>query len=271
MPSLTNRRSSVFGARDRFAAFTLIELLVVIAIIAILAGLIFPVFAQAREKARQTTCQSNLRQIGTAIQMYATDYDGLYPYAIDASDYAVSQMWNQSPRCQQQIRARAIPFLHPYRQNGLIEDRGALDPYIKNLNVWKCASDSGFNYLDNNDSCGGPCPMVARPTMFDAFGGSYLYRTEISFRQLPQDGISGWRRTGPGGQWQEVGQAEVNVLFDGNGSWHGGRDGLFGDRNGRRYLTLFADGHAKLLTNEQYQRAWNTALSPNPTPNFTCP
>jgi prepilin-type N-terminal cleavage/methylation domain-containing protein/prepilin-type processing-associated H-X9-DG protein len=56
-------------------AFTLIELLVVIAIIAIIAAILFPVFAQAREKARQTTCVSNLRQLGTALMMYSQDYD----------------------------------------------------------------------------------------------------------------------------------------------------------------------------------------------------
>src|SRR5690242_10155784 len=59
--------------------FTLIELLVVIAIIAILAAILFPVFAQAREEARQTACSSNLKQIGTAMMMYAQDYDETYP------------------------------------------------------------------------------------------------------------------------------------------------------------------------------------------------
>lgn len=60
------------------SGFTLIELLVVIAIIAILAAILFPVFAQARDKARQATCISNLKQIGIALQMYAQDYDETY-------------------------------------------------------------------------------------------------------------------------------------------------------------------------------------------------
>jgi prepilin-type N-terminal cleavage/methylation domain-containing protein len=65
----------------RQQGFTLIELLVVIAIIAILAAILFPVFARAREKARQTSCLNNVKQLTLAIMMYAQDYDETYPYA----------------------------------------------------------------------------------------------------------------------------------------------------------------------------------------------
>jgi prepilin-type N-terminal cleavage/methylation domain-containing protein/prepilin-type processing-associated H-X9-DG protein len=65
--------------RNRRSAFTLIELLVVIAIIAILAAILFPVFAQARAKARQVACLSNMKQIGTGLMMYAQDYDETLP------------------------------------------------------------------------------------------------------------------------------------------------------------------------------------------------
>src|ERR687884_1962315 len=59
--------------------FTLIELLVVIAIIAILAAILFPVFAQAREQARMSTCLSNFKQIGLGVMMYVQDWDETYP------------------------------------------------------------------------------------------------------------------------------------------------------------------------------------------------
>ena len=67
------------SARSACRGFTLIELLVVIAIIAILAAILFPVFAQAREKARGAACLSNVKQLGLALQMYAQDYDETLP------------------------------------------------------------------------------------------------------------------------------------------------------------------------------------------------
>lgn len=94
--------------------FTLIELLVVIAIIAILAAILFPVFAQAREKARQTSCLSNGRQIGIAFGMYATDYDDFLPL----TTYPLpSNSWTD--QCQ---------------------------PYIKNRQIYRCPSDPSQNW-----------------------------------------------------------------------------------------------------------------------------
>ncbi|MGD9495733.1 MAG: prepilin-type N-terminal cleavage/methylation domain-containing protein [Armatimonadota bacterium] len=97
------------------AGFTLIELLVVIAIIAILAAILFPVFARAREKARQTSCLSNLKQIGTAMLMYAQDYDERF---VDTSAY-----WSWY-----------LP----------------LQAYVKNDQIFQCPSlsDQGNSYTD---------------------------------------------------------------------------------------------------------------------------
>src|ERR1043166_5893405 len=68
--------------RNRKAAFTLIELLVAIAVIAIIAAILFPVFARAREKARQATCLSNLKQIAMGVLMYTSDYDEKFPFVL---------------------------------------------------------------------------------------------------------------------------------------------------------------------------------------------
>jgi prepilin-type N-terminal cleavage/methylation domain-containing protein/prepilin-type processing-associated H-X9-DG protein len=94
----------------RKQGFTLIELLVVIAIIAILAAILFPVFAQAREKARAISCLSNIKQIGTAIQMYTQDYDETYPYGCPNGWWYYTWFINTQP-------------------------------YIQNVNILKCPDD----------------------------------------------------------------------------------------------------------------------------------
>jgi prepilin-type N-terminal cleavage/methylation domain-containing protein/prepilin-type processing-associated H-X9-DG protein len=120
-------KGAVFSIRKR-EAFTLIELLVVIAIISILAAILFPVFAQAREKARQTSCSSNLKQIALATLMYAQDYDDTLPlYSYNTLTYWVGGR-----------DAVGQP---------LDKTRGLIYPYIKNGDVQKCPSYVGGSHL----------------------------------------------------------------------------------------------------------------------------
>ncbi len=107
----------------RRRAFTLIELLVVIAIIAILAAILFPVFARAREKARQASCSSNVKQLALAFNMYVQDYDETFPYA----------------GCTLNSRGS---WIYMTNATGPVYDvtQGAIYPYIKNSQLFLCPS-----------------------------------------------------------------------------------------------------------------------------------
>jgi len=137
--------------KTNYRAFTLIELLVVIAIIAILAAILFPVFAQARESARKTSCLSNTRQLGTGIMMYVQDYDEMYP----------SNSWDTPPINTRDTDAKDPNYLSALQWVWRVQ------PYIKNRQIFACPSDpnakngwTGYS-LDGtcNDGWGIPTPI----------------------------------------------------------------------------------------------------------------
>lgn len=115
------RRTEPFMISRKNSAFTLIELLVVIAIIAILAAILFPVFAKVREKARQTSCTSNVKQLGLAVTQYIQDYDERYtPSEVcDIPGYGLGVCTTNHAELWPQI----------------------LQPYIKSQAVFQCPDD----------------------------------------------------------------------------------------------------------------------------------
>ena len=172
--------------------FTLIELLVVIAIIAILAAILFPVFARAREKARQTSCLSNLKQIAVADQMYIQDYD----------------------------ECIASYSSHP-GQSGAYNYRAFLDPYMKNTQLWECPSGtSAVGYGPNISDIG-------LANLATGHGFLYCFRKLSSFQYPAETAIyadtagSNWRYSGgeiTGMQFRHNEGANVNFL-DGHAKW----------------------------------------------------
>jgi prepilin-type N-terminal cleavage/methylation domain-containing protein/prepilin-type processing-associated H-X9-DG protein len=118
----------------RRSGFTLIELLVVIAIIAILAAILFPVFAQAREKARQTSCLNNLKQIGTALMMYGQDWDEQMP----TGGYPTLRNWEVNPDVTPKQKLDGGIYGWTFYRNWMT----SLEPYTKNLMIWYCPSDA---------------------------------------------------------------------------------------------------------------------------------
>lgn len=180
--------------------FTLIELLVVIAIIAILAAILFPVFAQAREKARQASCQSNLKQIGLACRMYADDYDGTHIAA-----FTYPNGWGACPR---QIWVHFI------------------QPYVKNYGIFSCPSsprDGRGRFCITQLDCMPPGTLGSMATPMElgyAFNEGYM---DVAYRGMAGAGYHGMTSIDTAGADEGAADSSVEepagtiVVADGEG------------------------------------------------------
>ena len=255
--------------------FTLIELLVVIAIIAILAAILFPVFAAAREKARQASCTSNLKQIGIAILQYAQDYDELYP----AYNQCYCAAGGNTPAA-----ATAAVTASPSWLNGL-QGAGNPDagwtwsqmiyPYLKSYQVYVCPDTSCGNNGPDNLYCTSQINLSgANPVILPSYGYNALLNSNDEFQTdyqnwRPQTGVITGKINTPAqkimvGEIRRSDCPYIGYLNEQNaqpamldGLSQGGLQDCWGLGAGciipgaNRHVTgsmfLFCDGHVKLL------------------------
>lgn len=226
----------------KIRAFTLIELLIVIAIITIIAAILFPVFAEAREKARQTTCSNNLKQIGIAIMQYVEDNDDLMPPSsmssgITGADPYVDTWWAIQPYmkvhftgyCPDDLTAEGAPY-NP--QNGV--QRSYAENYLdgKTQAPWS-------TYRDVNNALVVP-PVPRSLAQFSVPANVVLIGDGLGSIWMPPNGglamVINW------GQNMNKSVSASPACFpacDGDVYFAGRHDG------GANFL--FADGHAKLV------------------------
>ncbi len=148
----------------RSRGFTLIELLVVIAIIAILAAILFPVFSRAREKARQTSCLSNLKQIGIGWMMYASDYDEMVMPVEIPSSGNVKYYWWTAYNTASETRNPEGGILFPYMRN----DKISVCPSFRNdlrTSVGLTGYAYNHSYLSPMDYSGWPVVEVTTASL----------------------------------------------------------------------------------------------------------
>ena len=199
--------------------FTLIELLVVIAIIAILAAILFPVFARAKEKAKQASCMSNVKQMGIGLMMYIQDYDERIPF------YYAPYHKPRPPH---------LPDLTLVSDYGMFW-HDLIYPYVKNFDVYKCPSKHRRDLAGSEDS------------YIRSYGGNYNYvfsngySSSLNIRSLAD---FDW----PAQTYLVVEATSYITRHDpGIPSSSGGYWGLVVSPHNEQNNVLFLDGHVKSL------------------------
>jgi prepilin-type N-terminal cleavage/methylation domain-containing protein/prepilin-type processing-associated H-X9-DG protein len=237
-------------------AFTLIELLVVIAVLALLAALLFPVHAEAREKARQALCLSNCKQIGTAVHLYLQDYDETF-------------FWNPLPGDQPASYWEDIVLglpgksVYPYRGLGCAAQPRTsyfvlLQPYLRSTHVFRCPSYDGYamgyhqNYAKSLDPLlyqrlgyGVNEVLVSTPCRPRTLATVKHSHSEVA---LFADASSAYRDPGWVGDWEKFADSDVYWFWQellqppppGSFVWHDP------PRHHKGTNFIYVDGHAKL-------------------------
>ena len=231
-------------------AFTLIELLVVIAIIAILAAILFPVFAQARAKARQTVCLSNLKQVGTGLMMYTQDYDEVLPgNSTLGSNGLTDPRWPDSATAHSAGQGEALGWMQPYDPANPGTHRiwaRDVQPYIKNLQLFKCPQTKPRS-SDGTCAAGGGTCEVTGPLAGSAGNGNILLNGIAASKSLaaipaPADIIFAHEVR----NFNRVAQEKPRgVLVGGETLYTGFANGYYDILHNGGANLLFCDGHAK--------------------------
>ena len=210
--------------------FTLIELLVVIAIIAILSAILFPVFAQARDKARSAACMSNMKQLGTAIQMYVQDYD--------------DQIFFRSTTNVDSTR------IHTATSGNALKWWNLLMPYIRNKDVFRCPSDQPNASVDASGAATILRSYAASASM-EALSLAQISRTVETVVITEAWSVDGSGKKINTEQWLEA--------FDGDMAPDPLRPGSmlkYANRHQGGMNCTFFDGHAKWLKPDAIWGSW---------------
>ncbi len=217
------------------SAFTLIELLVVIAIIAILAAILFPVFARARENARRSSCQSNLKQIALGVKQYIQDYDEKFPGQIGNKDVSSTGTANAGPY-------------------GWAD---AIQPYLKSTQIYQCPSEdtspntdprtSGYTDYYINGALGNTGPNAAGAAVYDNGGISEaaVLNQTLTILNMDGNGASGDSRYRGNGNSSTGGVSSASPSI--NIAAYGGLASTGGiyQRHLEGSNISFVDGHVK--------------------------